>query len=286
MKLVGLIYQIDELINLKDKLDCVMLEVDYLSNPKYSSYDTKELINRALEFNITPILKCNRMIHPKEINIVKDIIDKYLDCRCLFYITDLGLLNIFKELNIINRVIYDPITMICNSLDAKNYYNFGVDSIGISNEITLEDLNLIINKTNVKTFYQVFGYRLMLHSRRYLVSLYEEKIDTKFIKDKMVLEESTRNDLYPIVENEQGTLIYRSGIISLIKEIKSLKIEYAYIDHFNIDKDIYINIINIFDDYLKDKINLTLAKEKLQLLNFNYSDGFSYKDSVYQKEEF
>lgn len=286
MKLVGLLYQLEELDNLKDKLDCVMIEVDYLSNPKFSNYNHIDMIKKSLQYNIKPILKFNRMIHPKEIDIVKNIINEYINYDCLFYITDLGLLNLFKKLNLVNKVIYDPITMICNSLDAKNYSDFGVESIGVSNEITLEDLNLIINKTNVNTFYQVFGYRLMLHSRRYLVSLYEEKINHKFDKKNMVLEESTRNDIYPIVENEQGTLIYRSGIISLIKEIKDMKIEYAYFDHFNINNDTYNEIINIYYDYLNDNIDLSLAKQKLELLNLNFSDGFSYKDSVYQKEEF
>ena len=54
---------------------------------------------------------------------------------------------------------------------------------------------------------------------------------------------------------------------------------------------IYTNRLNILFlnedyDYLNDNINLNLAKEKLELLNLSYSDGFSYKDSVYQKEEF
>lgn len=286
MKLVGLIYQEEELDILKDKLDAVMIEVDYLSNPMFKKYDSKKIIEKTLSYNLIPILKFNKMIHPNEITIVKNMINDYLNYNCLYYITDLGLLNIFKELNLINKVIYDPITMICNSLDAKNYYDFGVCSVGISNEITIEDLNLIINKTNVKAFYQVFGYRLMLHSKRMLVSLYEEKINKKFNKDNMVLVESTRSDIYPIVENDQGTLIYRSGIISLIKELKNMNLEFAYIDHFRIDDKTYIEVVNIYSNYLNDKIELTLAKEQLELLNLNYSDGFSYKDSVYQKEEF
>ena len=286
MKLVGLVYNKEELDVLKDKLDCVMIEIDGLSNPKYSNYDSIDLILTANEYNLTPILKINKMVHPKEVEFVKNEVVKYLDYNCLFYITDLGVLNIFKKLNVINRVIYDPITMICNSLDAKNYQDLGCDSIGISNEITLEDLNTIINKSNVKAFYQVFGYRLMFHSKRSLVSLYEEKIASNFIKDDLWLIEATRNDRYPLVENEHGTLIYRSGITSLIREIKNLNITYAFIDHFRLDNSLYNEVINIYHDYLNGNINLDLAKGKLELLNLNYSDGFSYKDSVYQKEEF
>ena len=126
----------------------------------------------------------------------------------------------------------------------------------------------------------------MFHSKRNLLSLYEEKIQTKFSKDNLWIEEATRNDLYPIVENEQGTLIYRSGITSLIKEIKKLNIEYAYFDHFRIDSTTYLEVISIYKEYLDNKIDLTLAKEKLELFNLKFSDGFSYKDSVYQKEEF
>ena len=136
MKLVGLVYSIEELDNLKDKLDCVMIEVNGLSNPKFSNYDSFAMINKVNEYNLIPILKINKMVHPNEIDYVKSKLLKYINYNCLFYVTDLGVLNILKNFNVINRVIYDPITMICNSLDAKNYYDLGVNSIGISNEIS------------------------------------------------------------------------------------------------------------------------------------------------------
>lgn len=286
MKLVGLIYLEAEIDILKDKLDAVMIEMDYLSNPRFSNYETVNIIEKCLKYNLIPILKMNRMVHPFEISNVETIINSYIKYNCLFYVTDLGLVNIFRKLGIISRVIYDPITMICNSLDAKNYYNMGFNSLGLSSEITLEDLKLIIEKANIKVFYQIFGYRLMFHSKRSLISLYSQKIASNINNDNLWIEEATRNDLYPIEENEQGTLIYRSGVTSLIKEIKNLNIEYAYIDHFRLNTDVYIEVVNIYNSYLNNDIELSLAKEKLELLNLNYSDGFSYKDSVYQKEEF
>ena len=71
MKLVGLVYSIEELDNLKDKLDCVMIEVNGLSNPKFSNYDSFAMINKVNEYNLIPILKINKMVHPNEIDYVK-----------------------------------------------------------------------------------------------------------------------------------------------------------------------------------------------------------------------
>ena len=75
MKLVGLIYQEEELDILKDKLDAVMIEVDYLSNPMFKKYDSKKIIEKTLSYNLIPILKFNKMIHPNEITIVKNMIN-------------------------------------------------------------------------------------------------------------------------------------------------------------------------------------------------------------------
>ncbi|MDE5546493.1 MAG: U32 family peptidase, partial [Anaeroplasmataceae bacterium] len=203
----------------------------------------------------------------------------------LYYITDLGLAHILKEFGLIGRTIYDPITMITNSLDAREFMEYGFKAIGLSNEITLKDTKQIIEKTGINAFMQVFGYRLMLSTRRTLISLYQEKIQTKFQMEHLKIEEATRLDSYPIVETKKGTKIYRSYLISLLNEIDDFPLEYAYLESFGLDENIFREVLKLYYEVKSGK-NKEEALAALDSLNLSIEEGFSYQDSVYMKEEF
>lgn len=286
MNLTASIYSIEELNNIKDYVSSVMIEHEFLSNPYHFKSSCIDLINESLKYNLVTILKVNRMVHPSDLDEIKKLLSEFISYNILFYVTDLGVAKILKDMNVINRVIYDPMTMICNSLDAKEYLDYGFNSVGLSLEIKIDDVKTISDKVANKIFYQVFGYHLMFHSKRSLVTLYGEKINKEINLSNMNLKEATRNDMYPIVQNEQGTLIYRSYLISLIKHIKELNIKYAYFEHFRIDNEVYLEIIKIYNDYIMNKETLINSIQKLEILNLNIKDGFTYQDSVYQKEEF
>ena len=277
MKLVTKINNINDLDSLAKYSHCIMLPNELIS---------VENVNKILSLNVKPILMFNLMVHPLEVEDLTNKLLEYKDLDVMYYITDLGMARVLKNNDLIEKTIYDPITMITNSLDAKNYYDYGFDAISLSNEITVKDLKTIISKTNIRAFYQVFGYRLMLHSRRKLVSLYTEKIGKTVDMSKMRIVESTRNDSYPIVENELGTFIYRSYLISLLSEIKELGIEYAFFESFNMKIENYISVLEIFSKYLNDEYTLNQALEHLAILNLDIKDGFAYQDSVYNKELF
>ena len=284
MDLVTSIYNLCELEILKDKLDYALIHVPFLSI-NYKNINIDEVLDFCNKNKIKPILSLNRIFHPADLAKVEELINKYKDTGALFYIADLGALNLFIKTNLVNRVIYNPETMITNYLDMNEYYSFGVNAIGVSSEITLNDLNRIAEVNN-NIFYQVFGKRLMFYSRRKLISLYGEQSNKEYPLNNVYLRESTRNDYFPIIENENNTLIYRSYNISLLPYLDEINIKYAYIESFDLDINTFKNINSIFYDYIHGNINLTLAKIKLNELNINIEDGFIYNDSVYQKEEF
>ena len=95
-----------------------------------------------------------------------------------------------------------------------------------------------------------------------------------------------RKDKYPLLETNLGTYIYRSYQLSLIKHIKELNLKYAYFESRFIEFDTYLKVLKIYNKYLNDEINLDEAVNYISTLELNIEDGFTYKDSVYQKEEF
>ena len=284
MNLVTSIYTLDELSLLKNKLDYALIHIPFYS-VNYKDIDIDMALDYCKNNNIKPILSLNRIFHPGDLDGVLKIINKYKNEDVLFYIADLGALNLFIKNNIVNKVIYNPETMITNYLDMNEYYSLGVNACGISNEITINDLNKI-SEVNNNIYYQVFGRRLMFYSRRKLISLYGKKNNIEYPKNNTYLRESTRTDYFPIIENENGTLIYRSYNISLLSYLDSLNIKYAYIESFDMDMNIFEKVNEIFYDVIHNNISLMNAKIKLNELNIKIEDGFIYKDSVYQKEEF
>ena len=141
-------------------------------------------------------------------------------------------------------------------------------------------------KTNAKILYQGFGYRLMFYSKRKLVSLYEKQVNINVIKNNLYLKESTRDDYFPIIENNNGTLIYRSYLISLLDKLNEIDfLEFLYIESTYINNDVFKKINELFYDSIKNKNNLDKNINELKSLNLNIEDGFIFKDSVYQKEE-
>ena len=283
MNLVTSIYKIEDINLLKDYLDYALINV-----PKYSinykDIDVDKAIKLCDENNIKVILSINRIMHPGDLNNVEELINKYKDKDVLFYIADLGVLNILKKYDLLNKVIYNPETMITNYLDLK-LYNDMVLACGVSNEITLEDLKMMYDKTNSNIFYQGFGLRLMFYSRRKLISLYGNKNNTTYPKENVYLREITRNDYMPIIENEENTLIYRPYYISLLDKLNEIKfVKFLYIESFNIDMDLFKDINRIYFEAIKNDKLLYVLPE-FNSLKLNIEDGFIYKDSVYQKEE-
>lgn len=276
MKLVCSLPSLSNLSKISTAVDGILLE------------DTEDILKNICmvqAYHLIAIYKLNDMMFPKEVEEIRKKILLTKDTGCLYYITDLGVAHILKTLGLIDRTIYDPMTLITNSLDAKVYMEYGFEGIGISNEITIQDVECIISKSKMRAFLQVFGYRLMLNTRRKLISLYQEKIKKEFPKENLLIQEATRKDFFPIRENENGTKIYRGYILSLLEEFSSIPLEYAYLDSFGIEENIFLQVVFLFSK-VKNGESIDEAKAILNSLNLSIQDGFSYQDSVYMKEEF
>ena len=285
MNIACSIYNEKELNNNLDYIDsAILMNTESLIE---SNNDLDKLINICKDNNIEPIIALDRIYKEKELSSALSIIDRYkLDTKVLFYITDFGILNYIIKNNLNERTIFNPMTMITNYLDLDFYKNLNLKSISMSNEITLEDLILSYNETKSDLFYLVFGYKLMFYSNRSLISLYKEKSNIKVDSNKLYLKEETRDDYYPIIENNHGTMIYRSYLISLLSDLDKLSfLKYIYFDSLYLDDKLFKNVLKLVKDYLNKNITLSKLNDEINNMNLNIQDGFKYKDSVYQKEE-
>lgn len=285
MKITASIYNLKQLNKLIKYVDACVLYTKEASLV-YEDLDIDKAISLCISSNITPIIAINKMLYPADIAYIEQLIMKYKD-KALFLATDIAVYNIANKLNCVDKIIYDPQTMITNYLDLIEYSNLGFNSISMSLEIPIKDLIESIEKTNSKVYYQVFGHRLMFYSKRKLISLYEQKADIKTSKNHLYLRESTRNDFLPVIENANGTTIYRSYLVSLLDNLDSLRLlEYGYLESLYLNDDLFVNVVKIFKSFNDGKISKNDAVIRLAELNLNIEDGFKYQDSIYQKELF
>lgn len=286
MKITSAIYNKLQLNSYIEYIDSALLMTKEYSLV-YDDLNLDEAIKICLNNNVMPIISINKIITPNDTKLVYSLLEKYKDnSNIYFYVTDLGCARIGINLNIINRMIFNPETMIANTLDLIEYASLGFDALAMSHEITLEDFIKSYNETKLDLFYLGLGHRLMFYSKRKLISLYEAKNNTKYPKENLYLREATRKDYLPIIENDNGTVIYRSYIISLVNEIDELSfLKYFLCDPLYIDSTSYLNALKAISNYHKNKIAKNEMLDIINNLHFNIEDGFKYNDSVYQKEE-
>lgn len=284
MRLITSIYQNEQLKNLAPYLDYALLESKEASL-NYKDLDLNWAIKYCKDNGIKIILSMDKIYQPSTILFADEFLEKYKDIIDYFYVTDLGVCNLAIKKNIENKIIFDPKTMITNSLDFLVYASYNFHALGISSEIKVSDVIKIQNKTNKNSFYQVFGERLMFYSKRHLISLYSLKNNGNYPKEDVLFKEATRNDYFPGVENINGTLMYRSYLISMLKELKNLEnITYGFLESYTVSDTIMQEVLKIYKAALDGKELDSLLKE-MDKLNLHIEDGFTYKDSVYQKEE-
>lgn len=269
------VYNLNTLKTCKEFIDSAVLMTPNYSQVYEDDFNLDLAIKYCEENSIEPIISINRIFMENELDEIKTFILKYQ--RYSFIISDLGIIEIFKELNLINQVIYDSSTMVCNSLDCGYYNSFGFKATSMSNEIPVADVVLAHKFTKAEIMYQVFGRKLMFYSKRRLVSCYEDHRNIKLERNGLFIKEEKRSELMPIIENNNGYFVYRSYFISLLEEMQRLSfLKYAYFESLTLkDEEMYL-VLKAFRE------NNKLLLEKL---NLDIKDGFAYLDTIHVKEK-
>ena len=286
MKIISSVYSNSQLNKIIDIADGFILMIKPYS-VCYGDIDIESAIKLLKSKNKMIILGLNKIYHPNDIDDLNKLLDKYKDDSSIyFYLSDLGACNLCIDKNISNRVIYNPETMITNHLDLSILQSFNFDAYQLSSEITLNDVKIIYDKTNAPISYFGFGHKIMFYSKRKLLTLYKNKTGIDMPLEKGYLKESTRNDFIPITENQNGTYILRSYVVSLLEDMNKLDfLKYLILDSNYVDFDKYIEVLKSYYSYNNRNISLEEAINNIKKLNLDIEDGFKINDTVYLKEE-
>lgn len=288
MKILTTIHKFKNLDLLLKKADGVVVSVAGFSARETAYFSVEELVDIAETVNKKGkemFISLKAMLFDDNVEKIKNTFLQLKDLMISgFIIADLGYLYLLKELGFEN-IIYHPETLLASENDFNIMFDYGVKGAFIAKEITLEDLKLIANNKQGEVFILGHGHLNMFYSKRKLLNSYFQTIGKDYDyqgKKTLTLKEQTRKSLYPIIEDEYGTHIFRSEVSTVLKQVENLKdVDYLLID--TIFKDDYYGeqIIDFFKNGYNEK-EITKLQEKY---NEVWDEGFLFTKTIYKKDE-
>lgn len=161
------------------------------------------------------------------------------------------------------------------SLSLKHYENDGCFGAVLTNDITLNEINEIAKKTNLKLFKEVFGLCHVATSKRQFIKNYEAHFGLNNGLKKSLIKEANDNSYYHLVEGNYGSEIYSSRVLNLFNYINDLDVSYIILNSYLLDKE---KSKKVFDIFINNKVH---EKAKISKL-FDVTDGFINKKTIYK----
>ncbi len=228
----------------------------------YENYfDIKEVIDDSY-------IIINRMLDTKSVELLKQL--DFSKIKGILF-EDLAVYNIFKDSNL--ELIYLNSHFSTNVGSINYWLKENMKSIVISSDITEEEIENIVNKCNGLCTIFLFGLNMIMYSRRYLLTNYNNYYN---LDNKNILDIKNNNINFFVYENEFGTVIFNKKIYNgsvLYNQLDHDKIKYFYINDSFINHDIVMEFISSL-------------KEKEVFINDLCDNGFLYKETVFKVGDF
>ena len=225
-------------------------------------YDKEYSVDEINNVNENKYVIINRLLDTKDIESIKDILPKLNVNGFIF--EDIGLINIFKELNIKgNKILY--MNHFNNNSMSINYWLEYVDSVFVGNELTYDEYKSILSKVNKPLVLHIFGYNQIMYSRRLLLSNFYKNYNLNSKKEGTVKDQNS-DTIFHIKESNLGTIFYSNKIFNGKRLLDLDNVLYYYINTTKIDKNIVLDFIGgkdiDSDEGFLDKKTIYKLKEK------------------------
>ena len=232
-----------------------LFAVDYFSIG-YNSFNINEI--KDVKGNIYILI--NRILNTSDVEKLKSMKNDFLNFKGMIF-EDIAVYNIFRNDDI--ELIWNQ-SHFATNYSSINYWLELTNSSVISNELTKEEINEILNKSHKNLILNVFGKNPSMYSRRTLLTNFNNNFKLSDNKD-VILKESITNNSFNAKESEFGTFIFNNTYFNYI----------PYLNEFNNDKILFYLIypnglnFNEISKYINGEVN-------------NTNDGFLNKKTIYK----
>lgn len=278
-KIITIPSNIIEIEKTKDIVDGFIIGInDMCVNTNFLiNIEELDLLNKINDKDI--FISINKNMHNKDLCLVKDVLiklNKYNIKGVLYY--DVGVLNIYKELNLNYDLVWSQEHLTTNYSTINFWNSFGVNYTYLSSDITEEEIIEISKKSNSKLMINLFGYLPMFVSKRHIVKNYLEYFNLN--DDSKINYMEKEDKTYPIIDNDIGTQVYSNNILNGIKTSLNVDLEFIILNSFNIDLDKFISVIKMFKNVTKD--NVEEYNDKINNMFNNIDNGFFNTKTIYR----
>lgn len=260
-----------------------------LSNSKYAvrynySYSFNELksANKKIKDLKKKIyVNVNKIFQENEINDLREFLLflKKLDVDGILF-SDFAVLKLCQELKIDNKCILFHETYPLNTNDLEVLLSLNIQGVIISKEVEIDTLRKACKFDNIGMI--GFGHLEIFNSKRKLLETYSKQYNLKenLVNNYQVkIKEMTRDNLYPLFQDENGTNIFTSFVYSALedfKELNSLNLKYLIIDSNFLDSEYVYEVLGIFNK-IRNGQNVDLDKF-YQESKYPLESGFLHLD--------
>jgi U32 family peptidase len=221
-------------------------------------------------------ISLNKNMHNSDIEYLKEImirLDNY-DVKIAYY--DIAVVNIKKELNLKNPLVWNQEHLTNNYITSDYWYNHGALYTMVSSEITKEEVNEIKQNAKGKIILPIFGYIPMFVSKRHLIKNYLETFNLKDESEIYYLKH--KEDIYPIIDKED-TIAYSSNVLNAIDEMFNINVDYYLLNSFLIKEDLFKDIVKMYSTVTNEN-----KEEYKKIIDFELKTdrGFLDKETIYK----
>lgn len=209
-------------------------------------------------------LLINRVLDCDAVDKLKEILKNIKNIDGIIY-EDIAVYNIVKEMNLDLELISFQ-NHFGTNVGSINFWLDRVDSVFISNELSLKEIKNILSKVKREVCLHVFGYNQIMYSRRLLLTNWSEEFNILY-KNKNILEEKTTKMKFRVIENKYGTVFYSGKIFNGLELLNLNNVKYGYINTTGIG---HVEILKI-----------------LETLNYDgeCDNGFLKHETIYKLKE-
>lgn len=255
--------------------DAVILGIEGLSinMPTYFKVeDIRQIKNKEI------FISLNKNMHNEDLKQLEEVLLKlkeYPIKGVLFY--DLAIPSLKEKLNLPYELVWNQEHMVNNYYTINFWHDHNVKYSYVSSDITLEEMKEIKENTKAKLMVNVFGHLPIFASRRHLIDNYLQTFDLKSSNAYQMEKEGKR---YPVIDNENGTIVYTDFILEGLEEMVQLDYDYAVLNSYGIEDAMFSKVVSIYKK--ANSRNVSKLTQELYQFPLNLKKGFFYEETVYK----
>lgn len=275
---------------IKTICDGVIVGTLFSSGYNYTTDDLIRICEYCRGNGLKLYIQMDNFISEDELKLAYDYLSllNKLDVDGIYY-HDLGVYDLAGSLGMTGRLIYDGKTVLCNSLDTTYYLSTGINSVKISNELTLKETSDILTNNPQACDMQIFGHLRLSYSKRRFLKNYFKEINEDydyFNKESLYLIEEKRDYKMPIVEDSSGSKIYSDYIFVAYEELSILRpyLKRGIVDTLFIDDERIIQVLRDYKRLTSENSKFLFDSLKASYPD-NYSSAYFYEKTNITKDE-